>query len=111
VPRLPKPDPEEPGPFAFADTARATRILSAAGFTAPSFSPLDIQMDIAAGGTLDDAVSQASEMGPTKRALAEQPDDLRAAAIESIRLALTPYASHAGVKLPGAIWLVAAERV
>ena len=110
APRLPKPDPEEPGPFAFGDTARVTRILTAAGFTAPSFTPLDIQMDLAAGGTLEDAVFQSSAMGPAKRALADQPDDIRAAAIESIRRALTPYASAAGVKLPGAVWLVAADR-
>jgi len=110
APRLPKPDPEEPGPFAFADAARVTRILMAAGFTEPSFTPLDIQMDIAAGGTLEDAVAQSSAMGPAKRALADQPDDIRAAAIESIRRVLTPYASAAGVKLPGAVWLVAADR-
>jgi SAM-dependent methyltransferase len=110
APRLPKPDPEEPGPFAFADTARVTRILAAAGFTAPSFTPLDIQMDLAAGGTLEDAVFQSSAMGPAKRALADQPDDIRAAAIESIRHALTPYASAAGVNLPGAVWLVAADK-
>jgi SAM-dependent methyltransferase len=110
APRLPKPDPEEPGPFAFGDTARVTRILMAAGFTAPSFTPLDIQMDLAAGRTLEDAVFQSSAMGPAKRALADQPDDIRAAAAESIRRALTPYASAAGVKLPGAVWLVAADR-
>ena len=110
VPRLPKPDPEEPGPFSFSDTARVTRILTAAGFTSPSFTPLDIQMDIAAGGTLEDAVFQSSSMGPTKRALADQPENLRAAAIESIRRALAPHASADGVKLPGAIWLVAADR-
>jgi SAM-dependent methyltransferase len=110
APRLPKPDPEEPGPFAFGDTARVTRILRAAGFTAPSFTPLDIQMDIAAGGTLEDAVVQSSAMGSAKRALADQSDDIRAAAIESIRRALTPYATAAGVKLPGAVWLVAADR-
>lgn len=110
APRLPKPDPEEPGPFAFGETARVARILTAAGFTAPSFTPLDIQLDIAAGGTLEDAVIQSSAMGPAKRALADQSDDIRAAAIESIRRALTPYASTAGVKLPGAVWLVAADR-
>jgi SAM-dependent methyltransferase len=109
APRLPKPDPEEPGPFAFGDTARVTRILMAAGFTAPTFTPLDIQMDISAGGTLEDAVIQSSAMGPAKRALADQPDDIRAAAIESIRRALAPYVSDAGVRLPGAIWLVAAD--
>ena len=110
APRLPKPEPEEPGPFAFADPARVTRILTAAGFTAPSFTPLDIQMDIAAGGTLEDAVIQSSAMGPAKRALADQSDDIRATAMESIRRALTPYASATGVKLPGAVWLVAADR-
>ncbi len=108
-PRLPKPDPEEPGPFAFADTARVTRVLTAAGFTAPSFTPLNLQLDIAAGGTLEDAVNQASAMGPAKRALADQPNEIRAAARESIRRALTPYASAAGVRLTAAVWLVAAD--
>jgi len=107
---LPKPDPEEPGPFAFADMARVTRILTGAGFTTPSFTPLEIEMDLAASGTLDDAVAQSSQMGPAKRALAEQPEDVRAKAIQSIRTALAPYASASGVKLPGAVWLVGAER-
>jgi hypothetical protein len=44
-------------------------------------------------------------MGRAKRALADQPDDIRAAAIESIR-----HASAAGVNLPGAVWLVAADK-
>jgi len=110
APRLPKPDPEQPGPFAFGDTARVTRILTAAGFTEPSFTPLDVQMDLAAGGTLEDAVIQSSAMGPAKRALVDQPEDIRAAALKSIRRALTPYASTSGVNLPGAVWLVAADR-
>jgi SAM-dependent methyltransferase len=111
APRLPKPDAEEPGPFSFADTARVTRILKAAGFTYPSFTPLDVQIDLATGGGLEDAVLQSSAMGPAKRALADQPDDIRAAAIESIRRALGPYASATGVKLSGAVWLVAADRL
>jgi SAM-dependent methyltransferase len=109
APRLPKPDPEEPGPFAFADTERVTRVLRAAGFMPPSFTPLNLQLDIADGGTLEDAVNQASEMGPTKRALTDQPDEIRTAARQSIRRALTPYASEAGVRLAGAVWLVAAD--
>lgn len=109
APRLPKPDPEEPGPFSFADPARVTRILTGAGFSAPSFTPLDLQMDLAAGGTLEDAVTQSASMGPAKKALADQPDDIRAAAIEAIRRALAPYASADGVSLPAAVWLVAAE--
>ena len=108
VPRLPKADPEEPGPFSFADTARVTRIMTAAGFTAPTFTPLDVQLHVAAGGTIGDAADQISQMGAPKRALADQPDDVRAAAIESIRRALAPYDGPTGVRMPAAVWLVGA---
>lgn len=111
VPPLPKPGPEDPGPFAFADTDRVTRILTAAGFTAPSFTQLDIPMDIASGGTLDEAVARATDMGATKAALKDQPEELCAAARKSIRKALEPYESSNGVTLPGAVWLVAAEKL
>jgi len=109
-PRLPKPDPEEPGPFSFGDVDRVTRVLASAGFTTPSFTPLDLELDLAAGGTLEDAVLHASGMGPAKRALADQPEDVRAAAIESIRRALAPHATTKGIQLPAAVWLVAADR-
>jgi SAM-dependent methyltransferase len=110
APRLPKPDPEEPGPFSFADVDRVTPILTSAGFTPPSFTPLDLELDLAAGGTLEDAILHASGMGPAKRALADQPENVRTAAIESIRRALAPHASTKGVRLPAAIWLVAVDR-
>ena len=110
VPRMPKPAPEEPGPFSFADTERVTRILTAAGFATPSFTPLDVRLNLAAGGTIEDAAVNASENGPARRALTGQTDDVRARAVESIRRALAPYASSTGVELAGAVWLVAAER-
>ena len=110
VPRPPKPDPEEPGPFSFGDPARVTRILTAAGFSEPRFTPLEIAMELADGGSLDDAVRISTEFGPVKRALADQPDDVRAAALESIRTVFRPYATETGVKLPGAVWLVAARK-
>ena len=110
VPRLPKPGPEEPGPFSFADPERVTRILTNAGFTTPEFTLLDVQLDLSAGGTFEDAVIHASDMGSSRRALEGQSDEIRAAARESVRRALTPYASADGVKLPAAVWLVAAAR-
>jgi SAM-dependent methyltransferase len=110
VPRMPKPAPEEPGPFSFAEPERVTRILTSAGFTKPLFTPLDLRLNLAVGGTLEDAAVNASENGPARRALTGQPDEIRARAIESIRRALTPYTSSTGVELAGAVWLVAAER-
>jgi SAM-dependent methyltransferase len=111
APRLPKPAPDEPGPFSFADPERVTRILTAAGFSKPSFTPLDIRLDLAAGGSFEEAVTHATETGPAKRALADQPETIRAAAKDSTRQALQPYASPEGVKLAGAVWLVAADRI
>jgi SAM-dependent methyltransferase len=110
APRLPKPAPEEPGPFSFGDQERVTRILTAAGFTAPSFTALDVRLNVADGGTIEDAAINVTELGPARRVLEGQPDEIRAAAIESIRRALTPYASPTGVELAGAVWLVAAVR-
>jgi SAM-dependent methyltransferase len=110
VPRMPKPDPEEPGPFSFSDIDRVTRILKSAGFSTPRFEPLEIQMNLAPNGTLDDAVGQATNMGPARRALEGHPDSVREAAVEAVRRALTPWVSPNGVKLPASIWLVAAER-
>lgn len=109
VPPLPKPEPEEPGPFSFADRERVTRILTAAGFTPPRFEALAIEMEL--GGSLEDAAMEAGNRGPTKRALENQPEDVRAAAIASIREALAPHATATGVRLPGSVWLVGAERV
>jgi len=112
VPSLPKPGPEDPGPFSFADPGRVTRILPSAGFAMPRFTPLELTVDLAAGGAgLDDAAAQATRIGPASRALREQPEAARAAAAAAIRAALAPHVVGDRVPLPGAVWLVATEAV
>lgn len=109
VPRLPKPEPDDPGPFSFADPARVTRIFAEAGLPEPAMTKCDVMIDIAAGGTLDDAVRSASEIGATARALQDQPEDIRRAALAEVRRALQPHVTPTGVPLPGAVWLVSAR--
>lgn len=109
VPKLPKLGPEDPGPFSFASNERVTRILTSAGFSAPRFTPRDVVLDISGDGTLEGAVYQTTHIGATSRALDEQPEAARNAAIESIRKALKPYATPTGVLLKGAIWIVEAD--
>jgi SAM-dependent methyltransferase len=106
VPKMPRPGPDDPGPFSFADTARVSRIFREAGLPEPTFTKLDVMIDVAAGGTLDDGVRGASEIGAAARAMVDAPADLRAAALAEIRHALAPYATPHGVLLPGAVWLV-----
>src|SRR5262249_1479538 len=69
----PPPAPGAPGPFAFADGARVRDILGAAGFQTVDVAPLDAEVSIARGASLDEAVAFLLEMGPLGAALRENP--------------------------------------
>ena len=109
VPKLPPQGPEDPGPFAFASEARVHHILGEAGFTAIGMEPCNLALDVAIGHGLEAAVQSSLEIGPASRALEGHPEDVRAAAIHSIREALTPFAKGETVPLPAAIWIVTAR--
>jgi SAM-dependent methyltransferase len=109
IPRMVRPGPEDPGPFSFADPERVTRILTGAGFSPPRFSPLDFSLDIAAGGGLDAALQQSITIGAASRALQDQPDALREAAVRAIEEALRPHREGDAVRLQAAIWIVDSE--
>jgi ubiquinone/menaquinone biosynthesis C-methylase UbiE len=109
VPKLPQLGPEDPGPFSFASEQRVRRILSAAGFSRVEMERCDLSLDVATGRGLDAALETALEIGPASRALEGQPPDLRAAAANSIREALTPFARGQTVLLPASIWIVTAS--
>jgi SAM-dependent methyltransferase len=109
APKLPQPGPEDPGPFSFASEARVHRILGEAGFSGIEMEPCNLSLDIAVGRGLDAAVEAALEIGPAARALAEQPPEVRAAATNSIREALAPFARGQAVPLSAAIWIVTAR--
>jgi SAM-dependent methyltransferase len=109
VPKLPRPEPEDPGPFSFASEERVRRILGEAGFQGIEMEPCNLALDVAVGRGLDVAVQSALEIGPAARALAEQPPDVVAAATHSIREALAVYLSGPSVPLPASIWIVTAR--
>ena len=109
VPKLPPQGLEDPGPFGFASEARVRRILGEAGFADTKMEGCDLNLDVAIGGGLDAAVQSALEIGPASRALEGQAPELRAAAANSVREALAPFASGQTVPLPGSIWIVTAS--
>lgn len=110
VPRPPRPAPDDPGPFSFADTERVTRILTQAGFAPPSFTPFDFMADIANGAGLDAAVDLAATIGATAGALKDQPDDLRAKALAEVRAELAKIEKDGRVALGAAVWIVETRR-
>lgn len=108
VPGPPAAQPEEPGPFAFADETRVRGILDGAGFREITLEAIDLSLDIAIGRGLEAAVATATGIGPASRALDGQPPELQAAATRSIRALLSRYQVGTAVALPGAIWIVGA---
>ena len=109
APKLPQLGPDDPGPFSFASEQRVTSILDEAGFRGIEMEPCNLSLDIAVGHGLDAAVEGALEIGPAARALEEQPPDVRAAAANSIREALAPFAREQAVLLAASIWIVTAR--
>jgi len=106
LPPRPKPDPQAPGMFAFADPKRLFQVLTAAGWAPPRLDKLDLDLDIAAGRGLEEAVVQSTQIGAVNSWLRGQPAEVVAAATASIREALTAHLDGASVRLPGAMWLV-----
>jgi SAM-dependent methyltransferase len=109
VPKLPQQGPEDPGPFSFASETRVHRILGEAGFTGIEMEPRNFALDVAIGRGLDAAVQGALEIGPASRALEGHPEEVRAAAMKSIREALEPFTRGQSVPLPASIWIVTAR--
>jgi SAM-dependent methyltransferase len=108
APLLPETNPEDPGPFAFANGERVRGILSEAGYADVAVAPHDLDLDIATGRGLDRAVAASMAIGPTSRMLDGQSEAVRAAATAEIRKGLAAYLRGDSVPLGAAIWMVTA---
>jgi hypothetical protein len=106
LPPRPNPVPHAPGMFAFAEPGRVSAVLTAAGWAPPHLEKLDIDLDIAAGRGLDEAVEQSTQIGAVNGWLRNQPAEVVSAAVASLREALAPHAEGGSVRLPGAMWLI-----
>jgi SAM-dependent methyltransferase len=108
VPKLPEMKPDDPGPFSFADEERVRRILTESGFT-------DIGLERRSGTRhrhrpgLEAAIETVLAIGPTSRALENQPKDKVEAATQSIRTVLASHQKGETIPLGGSIWIVTAS--
>jgi SAM-dependent methyltransferase len=111
LPPRPQAVPNAPGMFALADPRWIAEVLAAAGWAPPRLEKLDLDLDIAAGRGLEEAVVQSTQIGAVNSWLRNQPAEIVSAAIASLREALSPHVDGASVRLPGAMWLVGSEPV
>jgi hypothetical protein len=105
---LSPPDPDAPGPYALADSAKIKRILQDAGWRDIALTPWDGAVAIGGGGNAEDAADFLLRIGPCARALAEQQLDVAEARRRLIER-LSPLYAENGLALPAACWLVTAN--
>ncbi|MEZ5995162.1 MAG: methyltransferase domain-containing protein [Hyphomonadaceae bacterium] len=102
------PDPDAPGPFAFADNSRVNRILGAAGWRDIAIAPWNGDVLVGGGGDAHEAAEFLLRIGPCARAIADQKLDVPAA-----RRTLAEFLAERqlpdGVALPAACWIVSAR--
>ena len=99
--------PGAPGPLAFADGDRLTRLLEGAGFRGVSLEAVTRPLCI--GRDVDDAAGYIMSMRESHQLFAGEPDGVVAAALDAQRAAFAPYAGPHGVVMDGAAWLASAR--
>lgn len=105
VPPPSPPEPDAPGPFAFANPDRVRGILANAGFVDVEITPHDEKVG---SGDLETALALALAIGPLGAILRENPG-LREAVRPRVRAALAAHDGPDGPKLNAAVWIVTAR--
>lgn len=107
---LPEPrSPDAPGMFALADPDRLRRILTRAGWSEVSATPVRTSILVGGGGTVDEAVEFLRGGSMARSMLADADPVTERRAVASVQSALLPYADADGVHLDAAVWLVRAS--
>jgi hypothetical protein len=102
-PMPPLPMGDEPGPFTWADPARAVTALSTAGFTAVTAEPVPVVVAAPA-----DAVEWLIEIGPAGAAYRRAAPGDQAAARAGVARLLSRFAGAGGYRLPAALNVITA---
>jgi SAM-dependent methyltransferase len=105
LPPMPPPDPQAPGPFAFANGDRVRGILEGAGFSEILLEPHAEQIG---GNTLADTLDLTMKVGPLGAILREDPA-LAPGVTAAVEAALAAHVRDGGVWLQGAVWIVSAR--
>jgi ubiquinone/menaquinone biosynthesis C-methylase UbiE len=104
----PAAEAAESGMFSLADPVHLTEMLTAAGFTRVRTEPIEVPM--AFGPDAETAADFYAGSGPVLALLQRHGESARDLVRETLIDALRPYQSAAGVRIPGAHWLVTANR-
>ena len=105
LPPQPRPAPDAPGQFAFADGARVRGILEAAGWSDIDVSPLEVPGEVAEA----DLMAYVTRLGPVGLALRDMDEAARARVAEALNAAFTPFVHDGVARFTSAVWIVRAR--
>jgi len=110
LPRLfePPATPDGPGMFSLADPTRIDHVLTHAGFTEITATPVEAAMRF--GQNVEDATELLFTSGPVHFTLTDVDPATANRARDAIKAALQPHADTDGVHLRGLAWVVTATR-
>ena len=104
----PVPPPGVPGPFSLADPDGLVRLLSDAGLADITLDEIPVPLR---APTFDEWWARTTALaGPLAQRLAALPDDAARAVRERARRSTAPYATAAGLALPGVTLLASGRR-
>ncbi|MEV4976619.1 class I SAM-dependent methyltransferase [Streptomyces scopuliridis] len=103
-----EPSPAARGMMSLSDPARVHEVLTAAGFA--EVTTTSVAGPVHWGRDADDAAGFFFAMSPVRFNLDSVPEQVTARAREQVTTALRRYETPEGVRLRGAVWLVAATR-
>jgi SAM-dependent methyltransferase len=107
----PRPGPEDPSPFAFADEGRLQKILTEAGFSDVTLQRRDGALKLGGPNTLEGAVQFALSVGPATNALQGVDSGTLEKVIDSVREVLEPHFTGSAVEMASSVWIVSASRL
>ncbi|WP_442579447.1 class I SAM-dependent methyltransferase [Mesorhizobium sp. ASY16-5R] len=105
LPPMPKPDPEAPGQFAFADKSRVTSILEESGWSAVELE----RTDVACQMSEDDLMIYVTRLGPVGNALREADEPAKEKVTAALGLAFAPFINAGFARFTAACWLATAR--
>ncbi|HUO97939.1 MAG TPA: hypothetical protein VMU01_04690, partial [Rhizomicrobium sp.] len=107
LPPDPPATPGAPGPFGLCDPGRIRAILAEAGYGDIIVERRECPSPM--GATVDEALTQAMNLGPLAFALRHSDEATRDAVRERIRPVLERYKTGEGIAPPAAFWLAGAR--
>ncbi|KPL67900.1 hypothetical protein SZ64_07075 [Erythrobacter sp. SG61-1L] len=105
------PDPEAPGPMAFADPDRVKRILASSGWEDVHLDPFDFAMVVGMGeDPVSDAVAYFSTIGPVATAMAAMTEEVQSAFRQKLRSFVASREIDGIIAFAAGAWIVTAKR-